>query len=82
MSFSEKLKELRKAKGLTQDALSRAAGLAHSTVPKLEQGGIYPSWETAVKLANALDVSLDAFKDVDDAPAAPDEPAAKKRRKK
>ncbi len=34
-----------------------------STVAKLERPGKEPSWGTAVKLAEALGVSLDTFKD-------------------
>jgi DNA-binding XRE family transcriptional regulator len=79
MPFADRLKELRKAKGLTQDALSRAAGLAHSTVPKLEQGGITPGWDTVVALADALGVSLDDFRDK---PADASRPATKAKKGK
>ena len=81
MSFSEQLRELRKKAGLSQDGLAKAAGLSTDTVSKLERPGKEPAWDTAVKLAAALGVQLDAFKDVDNAPAAPEAPAKKARKK-
>jgi transcriptional regulator with XRE-family HTH domain len=80
MGFNSRLKELREAAGLTQEALARKAGLSTSGVAKLENAGLDPAWSTVVKLAGALDVPVDAFKDQAgeggqaDAPA-PDHPA-------
>jgi transcriptional regulator with XRE-family HTH domain len=86
MPFNERLKELRKDAHLSQDGLAKAAGLSTDTVAKLERPGKEPSWDTVVKLARALGVSLDAFTDTDDAkPAespAPESAPAKKGRKK
>ena len=82
MPFNQRLKSLREAAGLTQDALAKVAGVTVSTVAKLERPGKAPAWETAVKLAEALGVSLDAFKDGADAPAPEAAPAKKPRRKK
>ncbi len=67
MAFSDRLRALRIAAGLTQEGLARAADLSTTTVAKLERLPMGPAWETVVKLAEALGVSLDAFKD---APAA------------
>ena len=63
MAFKDRLKMLREAAGLTQEGLARAAGLSTSGVAKLERLPMGPSWDTAVKLADALGVSLDAFRD-------------------
>ena len=41
-----------------------------------------PSWDTAVKLAETLGVSLDAFKDRADAPAPEAAPAKKPRKRR
>jgi transcriptional regulator with XRE-family HTH domain len=69
MPFNERLKALRTAAGLTQDGLARVAGLTVSTVAKLERPNKEPSWDTAVKLAKALGVSLDDFTDEATPPA-------------
>ena len=82
MPFNEKLQALRKAAGLTQEGLARKAGLSTSAVVKLEQPNKEPVWTTAVKLADALGVSLDAFKDGADLPAPEAAPAKKRRGKK
>jgi transcriptional regulator with XRE-family HTH domain len=63
MPFKDRLKALREAAGLSQEGLAREAGLSTSGVAKLERLPMGPSWDTAVKLANALGFSLDAFKD-------------------
>jgi len=54
--------------------------LSTSALTKLEQGVTTPGWETLLKLAEALGVSLDAFKDIDAPPA--DAPAPKRARRK
>jgi transcriptional regulator with XRE-family HTH domain len=83
MAFHERLKSLRDAAGLSQEALARAAGISTSAVTKLEQSGKEPSWNTAKKLAKALGVSLDDLA-VDEQTATLSEPtsANKGRRKK
>src|SRR5438105_774208 len=52
--FNERLKQLREASGLTQEALARAAGVSVSAVSKLEQRGIDPSWSTVLRLAHGI----------------------------
>ena len=78
IAFKDKLRALRELAGLSQDGLARAAGVSTSTVVKLEHGPLDPSWDTAVKLAEALGVSLDAFKDGAAAGAPAAKPEAKK----
>ena len=63
MSFSSRLKALRVEKGLTQEALARLAGLSTSGVAKIENSGLDPAWSTVVKLADALGVSFESFRD-------------------
>jgi transcriptional regulator with XRE-family HTH domain len=74
VAFHERLKALRDAAGLSQEALARAAGISTSAVTKLEQAGKEPSWDTAKKLAKALGATLDDL--------AVEEPAAPKDKKK
>jgi transcriptional regulator with XRE-family HTH domain len=61
MTFGQRLKQLREAAGMTQEALARAANLALSTVAKMETRSIDPEWSTVRRLANALGVSCSAF---------------------
>ncbi len=81
MPFKNRLKALREAAGLTQEGLARAAGLSTSAVAKLERLPMGPTWDTAVKLADALGVRLDDFRDKADGPAegmAPKKPRGRK----
>lgn len=60
--FAARLRELREAKGWTQQQLADAAGLALAGLANLEQGRRRrPGWDTVVALAEALGVSLDEF---------------------
>lgn len=78
--FSERLKELREAAGLSQSALAKATGVSRQAVNMLERGENEPSWETVRKLARALGVTTDAFdvRDDDTLPPPPKKPAPKK----
>ncbi len=58
--YLKNLKELRKQKGWTQERLARESNISYHTLIKLEQNGIKnPKIETVIKLADALEVSLD-----------------------
>jgi len=61
MTFGERLKELRNAKGLTQAELAKIAWLSRDGIAKLENGTSQPSWDTVRALARALGVTLDEF---------------------
>ncbi len=61
--FAGRLKELREAAGLTQSQLSDKSGISRSGIADLEQGRNVPSWDTALKLADALGVSLDKLRE-------------------
>ncbi len=54
-----RLRDVRIAQGLTQQALARKAGLTRQTVGAIEAGDYGPSLEVGLRLARALDVSLD-----------------------
>jgi transcriptional regulator with XRE-family HTH domain len=66
--FGDRLRELRRRGGLTQQGLARRAGLSVSTVARLEQGGL-PSPATVAALARALGVRDGALRDPPEAPA-------------
>jgi transcriptional regulator with XRE-family HTH domain len=60
MPFSDRLKALRTAKGLSQAGLARATGLSVSLVAQLEQGlTADPKLSTLKALAAALGCTLD-----------------------
>jgi DNA-binding XRE family transcriptional regulator len=64
--FHERLRELRHAKGWTQEELGRAADLSVFAITKLERGLTAPSWATVKALAKALGVSVQVFEDDED----------------
>ena len=56
------LSKLRKEKGFTQEGLARKADISYHTLIKIESGRISnPRIETVIKLADALDISIDKF---------------------
>jgi transcriptional regulator with XRE-family HTH domain len=58
--YLKNLKELRKQKGWSQERLARESNISYHTLIKLEQKSIEnPKIETVIKLADALNVSLD-----------------------
>lgn len=56
--ISEKLKDLRSAKGMTQEQLATASGIPQSHISRLERGHHSPSRKTLEKLAGALGVDV------------------------
>jgi transcriptional regulator with XRE-family HTH domain len=65
VTFAERLKELRDRVGLTQAGLHRASGLSLSVIYDYEQGKREPSLRSAFRLADALGVDVNVFKDCD-----------------
>ena len=55
----ENLREVRKAKGLTQLQLSEVSGVNRVSIAKYESGKSTPSLQTAERLAMALGVTID-----------------------
>src|SRR4051812_48494568 len=55
------LKELREMRALTQAELGDRAGMAAAAISHFETGQRVPSLESIVKLADALEVSVDAL---------------------
>ena len=72
--FAVRLRELRDRAALTQAVLAERSGLAEATIRQFESGRREPTYETLVKLARGLGVSLSAFDQ-------PDKPAPKRGRK-
>ena len=61
MEFHEKLQELRKSKGLTQEELAQALYVSRTAVSKWELGKGYPSIDSLKAIAKFFGVSLDAL---------------------
>ena len=58
-SFPDRLKELRKNKGVTQKTVAEYLGITERGYQNYEIGKSTPSYETLIKLANFFDMSLD-----------------------
>lgn len=52
------LRELRGARGLTQEELAHAAGLTVTALARIERAKANPTWATVRRIAAALDVTL------------------------
>jgi transcriptional regulator with XRE-family HTH domain len=72
--MGQRLAEIRRRAGLTQEALARAAGVGGDAVRKWESGRRTPMFDMAIRLADALGCTLDEL--------AGREPAARKRKEK
>lgn len=57
--FSERLKELRKAAGLTQQQVSQRLNIRQQSYFRYENGTGEPNLETLAKIAAMFDVSTD-----------------------
>lgn len=66
MNFNEKLIELRKSKGLSQDELGQRLGVSRQTISKWELAQSYPDFQRLVLLSDYFCLSLDTLvKDID-----------------
>ena len=63
-SIGAKIRELRKARGLTQKELGEKAGIAEPTIRRYELGKLNPKFGTVKKIADALNIRpLDLYPD-------------------
>jgi transcriptional regulator with XRE-family HTH domain len=82
MPIGDRLKELRKAHPMTQQALATAAGLSMSVIIHIEAGRIpNPRLDTLRKLAKALGVTLDELAGGDEPEAEAEEPPPEPKKK-
>lgn len=68
MILMNKIKELRKVRGLTQAQLAVATGVSRKTINTIENGVFNPSTVLALRLAGVLEVAVeDIFELADEA---------------
>jgi len=59
MSFPKRIVELRKSKGLSQQALADTVGMHVNQIKRYEAGTTQPALDTLIRLAKTLCVTLD-----------------------
>jgi transcriptional regulator with XRE-family HTH domain len=59
--FGQRLRELRQARNVTQDALALTSGLTKAYISDMERGLKVPSLTTILRLAVALDCKVTAL---------------------
>jgi transcriptional regulator with XRE-family HTH domain len=58
-TFGERIRELRRKKGLSQKALANSMGVQEATLSRYENDRRVYQWDGLIKLADALDTSVD-----------------------
>ena len=64
MNLSQRIKDLRKLQGLTQEKLAQKLNISAQSVSKWENGQSEPDISTVVKLAGIFNMSVDSFLEV------------------
>ena len=59
MFQGERLEELRRDKGMTQEDLAKILDVSVTTISSYERGEMFPKLVNLVKLAETLDISID-----------------------
>jgi len=62
----KRLKELREAKGLSQEELAKSMGVVQKTISSYETGRSEPDIQTIIKLSNFFDVTVGYFLGTED----------------
>ena len=58
IELGQRVREIRKARNWTLEQAARAAGLARSTLSKIENGQMSPTYDALKKLATGLEISV------------------------
>ena len=59
MEFHEKLQELRKSRGITQEELAESLYVSRTAISKWESGRGYPSIDSLKEISNYFSVTID-----------------------
>ena len=78
MTFAEKMRELRDAKGLSEAKLADVTGIAFGTLHNYAIGRRPPPFGAVVRIAKALGVTCEVFAECDDIATDDDEKPATK----
>ena len=70
MKFSERLRELRKSKGYTQEYLAKTIGITPGAIGLYEQDRREPDNNTIITLAEVFGVSVDYLLGLDETPTS------------
>ena len=73
MEFNEKLQELRKQKGLTQEELAASLYVSRTAISKWESGRGYPNIESLKAIAKFFSVTVDELLSTDEVLTIADE---------
>ena len=68
-TFSERIKELRESRNLTQEALGTVIGVKRYSIYSYEKGRAYPEMKGLIALADFFGVSMDYLAGRTDNPA-------------
>ena len=61
MVFSDKVKELRTSKNLTQEQLAKRLGITRAAISAYESGIRTPSYDLLSKIANIFNITIDSL---------------------
>ena len=61
VAFGQRIQAVRKARGVSQEALCNLTNLSQSHVSHIEWGKTKPSFSTVLAIANALGTTIDSF---------------------
>ena len=65
MEFHEKLQELRKSRGLTQEELAEELYVSRTAISKWESGRGYPSIDSLKEISNYFSITIDELLSTD-----------------
>ncbi|MCR8827876.1 helix-turn-helix domain-containing protein [Pseudosulfitobacter koreensis] len=65
-AFGQRVRALRQGKGLTLQQVATRAGMASSTISKIENSNLSPTFDGLLKLARGLEVDLSTLLDTDE----------------
>lgn len=66
--FAERMRNIRKLRGHTQESLAELLNVGKMTISRWERGEAEPEMDNIVRLAKALNVSTDYLLSLDDEP--------------
>ena len=76
MTLGQRIQELRKEQGLSQEALGEKLGVSRQAISKWEGDGAVPEVDKLIALSRLFGLSLNELRQVDVAPGTPEDPGA------